>query len=409
MKAKNIRWILKNIPSKIFLLFWFFSLIIGLVYASSGLFLGLPSSPSQQQTPWGTFSGRFANIKGTCPTDAFLKGLDANLNRICVPSTGVYNWWAISKLPVASLWGYPGALAGQYAGGKFGTYFHNLSGLCSDNTIVKGFASDGTKYCVDPTTPTVYTPLYPTTPSGVSWPSNDWGEFQDFFTTMFQTCSGSGVVNGFNTNGTPSCMDIPPPPTFIWSTWLYWECSATCGWWSQTRTVVCLRNDGVVVVDTNCWWIKPTDSQSCNTEACPPPPPSACSPWYHMVAYVPANMSCNPPPYHVCGTCVVDCPGNQGNSAEDPICRCRTLANNSIPLEGESCDCPSGYRLSGSHGYDACVPIPSCGSTKDTCNNGSVYNGSSSVSMDGKIATWTCSLGTYYASSYDVSCNATIP
>ncbi|EKE27369.1 MAG: thrombospondin, type 1 repeat protein, partial [uncultured bacterium (gcode 4)] len=55
---------------------------------------------------------------------------------------------------------------------------------------------------------------------------------------------------------------------YSWTTWAYWSCSATCWWGTQTRTVVCQRNDWQIVADTNCTWAKPATSQSCNTQVC---------------------------------------------------------------------------------------------------------------------------------------------
>ena len=57
--------------------------------------------------------------------------------------------------------------------------------------------------------------------------------------------------------------------TYTWQTGTWWACSATCGWWTQTRSVVCKRDDGITVADSYCSSPKPATSQSCNTQACP--------------------------------------------------------------------------------------------------------------------------------------------
>ncbi|MDP2103744.1 MAG: hypothetical protein Q8K26_02385, partial [Candidatus Gracilibacteria bacterium] len=185
-------------------------MVSGIIYAIS-----YPVNPAGQ-TPGGTFSLRLANMIGSCPANTFLKGFDANFNRICVPSSGIYTGPAITSPSVPS--GYPStAPTGQYANGKMGTYFNNLRGICPGNKIIKGFATDGWKYCVDPTTPTVYTPHTSPISSGISWPATPGGqsvggEFQNFFTNMFTICSGDKMVGSINSDGTLAC--VPPPGPF---------------------------------------------------------------------------------------------------------------------------------------------------------------------------------------------------
>ncbi|MDD5377140.1 MAG: hypothetical protein PHH16_03415 [Candidatus Gracilibacteria bacterium] len=212
MKIKNIKGILKIVPSKLFFFFGFFALFIGFVYATVLVF---PNIFPSGMTSNGSFSTRFTHMFVNCPANEFLKGFDTDLYRICVPSTGIYSGPVISQLPASTSGGYPTAPTGQIAEGKFANYFRNLSGLCSGNTIVKGFATDGWKYCVDPATPLVisnpHTALTvprigPTiVPSGQS----NGGKFQDLFTVMSMTCTGSQVVNGFDANGNVSCGGLP--------------------------------------------------------------------------------------------------------------------------------------------------------------------------------------------------------
>ncbi|MDD5377451.1 MAG: hypothetical protein PHH16_05060 [Candidatus Gracilibacteria bacterium] len=182
--------------------------LASLVYAS-GMFF--PPTPGAF-TPNGSFSIRFPHMFVSCPANEFLKGFDANLNRICVPSTGIYSGPSISQIPIPTSGTYPNAPAGQTTGGKFMNYFHNLSGLCSGNAIVKGFASDGWKYCVNQAAPdTILNPHTPpiipnigpiTVPTGES----TGGRFQDFFSTMVTNNCGSGeVVNGFTATGVQIC------------------------------------------------------------------------------------------------------------------------------------------------------------------------------------------------------------
>ncbi|EKE30023.1 MAG: hypothetical protein ACD_2C00057G0003 [uncultured bacterium (gcode 4)] len=56
--------------------------------------------------------------------------------------------------------------------------------------------------------------------------------------------------------------------SYSWITWSFWACSATCWWWTQSRSVVCRRSDGANVADSYCS-SKPATGQSCNTQACP--------------------------------------------------------------------------------------------------------------------------------------------
>lgn len=211
---KIIKWFFKSTPVKIFFIFWFSSLFIGLVYAVGLIF---PATPAFLATN-GSFATRFTNIVGSCASGTFLKGFDASYNRICVGSDGLYAG-IISSLPISTSSpgniSYPtGTPAGQVSGGKFTKYFENLYGLCPGNQIIKGFASDGFKYCVDPLIPTVYTPHTAILPNSTNLPpppagQSTGGKFQDFFTAMSQTCNGVQVANGFNTNGSPSCVSLP--------------------------------------------------------------------------------------------------------------------------------------------------------------------------------------------------------
>lgn len=55
--------------------------------------------------------------------------------------------------------------------------------------------------------------------------------------------------------------------TYVLGDW--GTCTVTCGGGTQTRTVVCTRNDGVQFSDDFCAGLtKPTTSQVCNTQAC---------------------------------------------------------------------------------------------------------------------------------------------
>lgn len=60
-----------------------------------------------------------------------------------------------------------------------------------------------------------------------------------------------------------------PVWTFTYALGAWGTCTVTCGGGTQTRTVICTRNDGVQFSDDFCAGLtKPPTSQACNTQAC---------------------------------------------------------------------------------------------------------------------------------------------
>ena len=111
-----------------------------------------------------------------------------------------------------------------------------------------------------------------------TWQSGSWGtcsvtcgggtqtrtvvcKRSDGTTVSDSNCSGTKPASSQTCN-TTACA------TYSWQTGSWGTCSVTCGGGTQTRTVVCKRNDGVTVADGNCSGAKPANSQTCNTTAC---------------------------------------------------------------------------------------------------------------------------------------------
>jgi len=98
----------------------------------------------------------------------------------------------------------------------------------------------------------------------VSWINNT----TTCWTTATWTCKWSNWWSN-STQCSYKNTDCSSSLIYSWVTWTYWACSATCGWWTQTRTVECKGDNWVTVSDSNCPSPKPATSQSCNTQACP--------------------------------------------------------------------------------------------------------------------------------------------
>lgn len=62
-----------------------------------------------------------------------------------------------------------------------------------------------------------------------------------------------------------------PTYSYSWAVGAFGACSVSCGGGTQTRSVVCTRNDGVTFNDGICTSLvgaKPATSQACNTHGC---------------------------------------------------------------------------------------------------------------------------------------------
>lgn len=84
------------------------------------------------------------------------------------------------------------------------------------------------------------------------------------FKTASSTKQTGAAVN-------PPPVPPPPPPigpTFTWESSNWTSCTALCGGGTQTRDVYCIQDGNTLVADLFCSGVKPTTSQSCNTQVC---------------------------------------------------------------------------------------------------------------------------------------------
>lgn len=62
--------------------------------------------------------------------------------------------------------------------------------------------------------------------------------------------------------------------SYDWYTSARWSCSASCWWWTKSRSVYCVNSKWQQVNDSLCIGTKPETITSCNTQACP-----TCTDW----------------------------------------------------------------------------------------------------------------------------------
>lgn len=139
-----------------------------------------------------------------------------------------------------------------------------------------------------------------------------------------------------------------PAWSYSWDVGGWGGCSVSCGGGTQTRTVRCLRSDGVEMPDTFCSQLgaKPATSQSCNTQPC-----------YTYRWATDTWGSCNASCGYGTRYRTVWCRRNDGASADTSYC-----AGYSKPATSESCYAGSCVTYSWySEAYGSCQA--GCGSS----------------------------------------------
>ncbi len=89
-----------------------------------------------------------------------------------------------------------------------------------------------------------------------------------------QNAAGNVVADNLCTETRPdttvACNTQACDFTFSFTTGSFGECSETCGGGTQTRSLGCLRSDGLFVAHTLCPGEPPETTRACNTQACAP-------------------------------------------------------------------------------------------------------------------------------------------
>ena len=159
--------------------------------------------------------------------------------------------------------------------------------ICSNNpdTVSRNYTytSDGnwTNSCSATYTDLCGVDLYETSNGTCS--NVGTGKYSPSWNNTIYSCSNKASSNSYYTgdgNGGNSCgwscdggysKDGNSCTYNTWIVWNYWSCSATCGWWTQTRAVTCSW--------TTCLDSQPITSQSCNTHSCNTAPHSLTISW----------------------------------------------------------------------------------------------------------------------------------
>lgn len=130
-----------------------------------------------------------------------------------------------------------------------------------------------------------------------------------------------------------SCTESSGCVSYSWYTGAYGSCSTTCGSGTKTRTVYCRRNDGTRVSDSYCSGTKPSTSTSCSST-------SGCTYSWYSGSYGSCSISLG---RSVCGQGYkyrsVYCRRSDGSSMSDSYC------SGTKPSTSTSCKVCTGCRI----------------------------------------------------------------
>jgi len=170
--------------------------------------------------------------------------------------------------------------------------------------------------------------------------SKTCGTGQRTRTVVCQDQSGTTVADSFCSGTTKPATsencntNTCPPISYSWNV-SPGACSKECGGGTATDVVVCKRNDGVTVDDSNCTAPKPPTTRTCNPEACPVVYTYA----WEAGAYSTCSMTCGPGVQ----TRSVVCKRSDGAYVAESYCNAATK-----PATSQSCkikDCPTGRKV----------------------------------------------------------------
>jgi LruC domain-containing protein len=166
--------------------------------------------------------------------------------------------------------------------------------------------------------------------SKMSWSTGPWGGCSATCGTGVQTRSVWCVRADGVTVADASCVDVRPASSqacaaavscsYAWTPTAWSSCSTTCGGGVQSRNVTCVRSDGVTVADTFCAGAAPASNQACTDV-------SSCSYAWYTSAYSACSGLCD------VGTQsrTVYCKRSDGAQVADAFC------GGAAPASSQSC------------------------------------------------------------------------
>lgn len=249
-----------KILSSLFILFFF----IGILPVQA---LSFPGGQPAAEIPWWKFNQTLTNILLDCWVGNYIQWFTSNGVADCKSVAGFNALTLTTWQANTPSWEW-----------LFQKYFQKILNNCGAGRYVRWFDANKNLICENKTqtatlmgasvsfTSPIVTATLPTSPF---WQRPE-GAFTDSFNAIFATdCWVGKYLRWFDANKNKICGPIY---SYVWSpnnTTSWWStCNASCGPWTKTRTVSCVRNDWIIVADTNCTGIKPAISQNCNLWAC---------------------------------------------------------------------------------------------------------------------------------------------